>query len=124
MLVDLVLGQWPASCLNPPCQPLIIKKPEYYRLDTSSCGRDDSASVHRDERQISYIASKSLRSSYEKLKNEEALAKDTTSGYCKMALHGILESLQRRNIESLKRLHNCVLLFMWDCVMPLSSHVN
>jgi hypothetical protein len=51
-------------------------KPEYYSLDTSSCGRDISASVLTDERQIRYIASKSLiSSSYMELNNEEALAK-------------------------------------------------
>jgi hypothetical protein len=67
-------------------------KPEYYRLDTLSCGRDISASVLRDERQISSIAPKSLSSSaYKELKNEEALAKDTMSvlSYCELALYGI-----------------------------------
>jgi hypothetical protein len=55
-------------------------KPEYNRLDTSSCSRDVSASVLRDERQISSIASKSFSSSsYKELKKEEALAKDTMS---------------------------------------------
>jgi hypothetical protein len=63
-------------------------KPEYYRLDTSSCSRDVSASSLRDERQISSIANTSLSSSsYKELKNEEALAKDTMSvlSYCEMA---------------------------------------
>jgi thiazole synthase ThiGH ThiG subunit len=82
--------------------PAIDKyKPEYYRLDTSSCGRDVSASVLWDEIQISSIASKSLiSSSYEELKNEETLVKDTMSvlSYCEMALYGISESLQHSNI--------------------------
>jgi hypothetical protein len=71
-------------------------------LDTSSCGRDVSASILRDERQLSSIASKSLSSSsYKELKNEEALAKDTMSvlSYCEMALYGISESLRHSNIE-------------------------
>jgi hypothetical protein len=77
-------------------------KPEYYRLDTLSCGGDISASVLRDERQISSIAPKSLASSaYKELKNEEALAKDTMSilSYCELALYGISESLQHSNME-------------------------
>jgi hypothetical protein len=86
-----------------PTLPAVDKyKPEYYILDTSSCGRDVSASVLRDEIQISYIASKSLNSSsYKVLKNEDALANDTMSvlSYCEMALYGISESLQRSNIE-------------------------
>jgi hypothetical protein len=54
--------------------------PEYYGLDTLSCGWDVSASALMDERQISYVASKSLSSSsYREVKNEEALAKDTMS---------------------------------------------
>jgi hypothetical protein len=79
-------------------------KPEYYKLDTSSCGRVVSASVLQDERQISSIAQKSLgSSSYKELKNKEALAKDTLSlsvlCYCEMALYGISERLQQSNIE-------------------------
>jgi hypothetical protein len=67
-------------------------KPEYFRLDTLSCSRDISASILRDERQISSIAPKSLTfSSYKELKNEEALAKDTMSvlSYFELALYGI-----------------------------------
>jgi hypothetical protein len=77
-------------------------KPEYYRLDTLSCGRGVSASVLRDERQISSVAPKSLSSSsYKELKNEEALAKDTMSvlSSCELALYGISESLQHSNFE-------------------------
>jgi hypothetical protein len=84
-------------------------KPDYYRLDTVSCGRDISASVLKDERQISSIAPTSLASSaYKELKNEEALAKDTVCvlSYCELALYGISESLQQSNME-LKRPHNC-----------------
>jgi hypothetical protein len=68
-------------------------KPEYYRLDTLSCGRDISASVLRDERRIG--------SSYKELNNEEALAKDTMSvlSYCELALYSISESLQHSNFE-------------------------
>jgi hypothetical protein len=96
-------GAWTTpDKLFTPALPAVDKyKPEYYRLDTSSCGRDVSASVLRDERQISYIAFKSLNSSpYKELKNEEALAKDTMSvlSYCEMALYGISESLQHSNI--------------------------
>jgi hypothetical protein len=97
-------GAWTtAGKLFIPTLPAIDKfKPEYYWLDTSSCGRDVCASVLRDERQISSIASKSLSSSsYKELKNEEALAKDTLSvlSFCEMALYGISESLQHGNIE-------------------------
>jgi hypothetical protein len=47
-------------------------KPDYYRLDTLSCGRNISASILMDKRQISSIASKSLASSaYKELKNED-----------------------------------------------------
>jgi hypothetical protein len=55
-----------------PALPAVDKyMPEYYRLDTLSCGRDVSVSVLRDERQISSIANKSLSSSsYKALKNE------------------------------------------------------
>jgi hypothetical protein len=71
--------------------PVDKYKPEYYRLDTSSCGRDVSASVLRVERQISSIANKALSSSsYKELKNEEALAgKDTMSvlSYCGLIWH-------------------------------------
>jgi hypothetical protein len=77
-------------------------KPEYCRLDTLSCGRDISASVLGDERQISYIASKSLASSaYKELKNEEALANNTMSvlSYCELAFYGISESLQHSNMK-------------------------
>jgi hypothetical protein len=87
--VALVPGQPLASCLHPACQLYDKYKPEYYRLDTFSCSRDISASVLRDKRQISSISSKSLTSSsYNKLKNEEALAKDTMSvlSYCELAL--------------------------------------
>jgi hypothetical protein len=88
-------GAWTtAGKLFTPALPSVNKyKPEYYRLDTSSCSRDDvSASIIRDERQISSIASKSLSSSsYKELKNEEAQAKDTMNvlSYCEMALYGI-----------------------------------
>jgi hypothetical protein len=90
-------------------------KPEYYRLDTSSCGRDVSASILRDERLISSIANKSLSSSsYKELKNEEDLAKDAMSvlSYCEVAIYGISKSLQHSNIELPEEtIHNCVLLF-------------
>jgi hypothetical protein len=87
-----------------PALPAVDKyKPEYYRLDSSSCGRGVSASVLRDERQVSsIIAFKSLNSSsYKELKNKEALAKDTMSVlcYCEMALYGISDSLLHSNIE-------------------------
>jgi hypothetical protein len=77
-------------------------KPDYYRLDTLSCGRDISASVLRDERQIGSIAPKALASaSYKELKNEEALAKDTTNvlSYCELALYGISQCLEQSNTE-------------------------
>jgi hypothetical protein len=63
--------------------------------------RDISASVLRDERQISSIAPKALASSYKELKNDEALAKDTTNvlSYCELALYGISECLQQSNTE-------------------------
>jgi hypothetical protein len=70
-------------------------KPEYYRLDSLSCGRDISA-------QIDSIAPKSLTSSsYRELKNEEALAKDTMRflSYCELALYGISESRRHSNME-------------------------
>jgi hypothetical protein len=97
-------GAWStAGKLFAPALPAVDKnRPEYYRLDTSSCGRDVSASVLRDERQISSIASKSLSSSsYTELKNEEALAKYTLSvlSYCEMALYRLSESLKHSNIE-------------------------
>jgi hypothetical protein len=77
-------------------------KPEYFRHDSLSCGRDLSTSALRDERQIGSIAPRSLTltsSSYRELKNEEALAKDTMSvlSYCDLALYGISESLQHSN---------------------------
>jgi hypothetical protein len=50
-----------SKLVTPTLRPVDKFKPEYCRLDTSSCGRDVSASVLRDERQISSIASKSLR---------------------------------------------------------------
>jgi hypothetical protein len=97
-------GAWttPGKLFTPGLLAVDKYKPEYYRLDTLSCGRDISASILRDERQISYIAPKSLTSSsYKELKNEVALAKDTMSvlSYCELALYGISESLQHSNME-------------------------
>jgi hypothetical protein len=97
-------GAWttPGKLFTPSLPAVDKYKPEYYRLDSLSCGRDISASVVRDERQMSAIAPKSLASSsYKELNNEEALAKDTMSvlSYCELALYGISESLQHSNTE-------------------------
>jgi hypothetical protein len=70
-------GAWttPGKLFTPALPSVDKYKPEYYRLDTSTCGRDVSAFILRDERQISSIAIKSISSSYYKeLKNKEALA--------------------------------------------------
>jgi hypothetical protein len=101
------LGAWttPGKLFTPGLPAVDKYKPEYFRLDTLSCGRDISASVLRDERQIGSIAPQSLTSSsYRELKNEEALAKDTMSvlNYGELALYGISdmsESLQHSNTE-------------------------
>jgi hypothetical protein len=127
-LVALVPGQHLTSCLHPPYQLLISTSLNIW-LDTSSCSRDIYASVLRDERQISSIASKSLNSSsYKELKNKEALAKDTMSvlSYCEMALYGISESLQHSNIElpeETMQLCSSLHVGLASC-HSLPSHVN
>jgi hypothetical protein len=103
-LVSCGPGAWttPGKLFTPGLPAVDKNKPENYRLDTLSCGREIYAFVLRDERQISSIAPKSLASSsYKELKNEEALAKDTMSvlSYCELALYGISESLQHSNTE-------------------------
>jgi hypothetical protein len=73
-------GAWttPGRLFTPGLPAVDKYKPEYYRLDTLSCGSDISASFLRDERQISSIAPKSLASSsYKELKNEEAQHSNT-----------------------------------------------
>jgi hypothetical protein len=101
--VALVPGQHLASCLHLPCHLLISTSLNIITdLILRSAVETFSASVLRDERQISSIANKSLIScSYKELKNEEALARDSMSvlSYCEMALYGISESLHHSNIE-------------------------
>jgi hypothetical protein len=51
-------GAWttPGKLFAPGLPAVDKYKPEYYRLDTLSCGRNISASVLRHERQIGSIA--------------------------------------------------------------------
>jgi hypothetical protein len=115
-LAALVPGQTLANCLHPACQLLISISLITTSLILCPAVGTFLPLVLRDERQISSIAPKALASSsYKELKNEEALAKDTTNvlSYCELALYmAYLRALSRAIRNFLKRPHNCVPLFM------------
>jgi hypothetical protein len=120
-------GAWTAAGkFFTPSLPAVDKyKPDYYRIDTSSCGRDTSVSVLRDERQVSTLASKASASpAYKELKNEELRTLLASLAIVRWPSTAFLKAFVRVESLYMKRQHSCVHLFMSDCVMQLPSRLR